>query len=69
MTTDYIDKIILYLDSTPTNSWVEIRRIAANPAQFIETIKLCIDELHMPYEFNQDYTKLRRYAPRPYSSR
>jgi len=55
-----INKLIKFMDSMPCRKYVDINEISRDSDDFIEAIKLCIDHLKLPYEFNSNYTKVRR---------
>lgn len=57
---DRLDALETLMDSMPEWQWVEIKSISKNPSLFIEAIKLLIDLDQKPYEFSNDYTKVRR---------
>jgi len=64
--TDYIDRLEKFIDKQPEGQWVDIAPLVedpSNPQRFIDAIKLLIDLDHKPYEFNANYTKIRRYEP------
>lgn len=60
---DRLDKLETLMDSTIEGRWIEIDSISKNADEFIDAIKYLIDFENKPYEFNPDYTKIRRYEP------
>lgn len=48
------------MDSTIEGRWIEIDSISKNADEFIDAIKYLIYFENKPYEFNTDYTKVRR---------
>ena len=59
-TSDYINRLIKYLDSLPLNHFILITKVATNTERFIELVKFCIQYLKKPYEFSNDYKQIRR---------
>jgi len=55
----YLLQIESFLDSKPECSWIDINKISKQPKKFIEAVKFLID-CGKPYEFNSNYTKVRR---------
>lgn len=63
---DYIDRIEKFLDRQPHGQWVDIATLvedSKNTQRFIDGVKILIDFDSKPYEFNPDYTKIRRHEP------
>ncbi len=48
------------MDSAKEGEWIKINVISNNAQEFIEAIKYLIDFDNKPYEFNGNYTKVRR---------
>lgn len=51
------------MDKQPAGRWVNIAPLVkdpTNPQRFIDAIKFLIDLDGKPYEFSNDYTKVRR---------
>lgn len=60
---DYIDRIEKFLDNQPEGQWIDIAPLVedpTNPQRFIDGVKILIDFDSKPYEFNPNYTKVRR---------
>ncbi len=57
---DRLDKLETIMDSSIEGEWIEIVAISNNAQEFIDAIKLLIDFDNKPYEFNGNYTKVRR---------
>jgi len=55
----YLLQIESFLDSKPERLYAEIAKISKKPSRFIEAVKFLID-CGKPYEFNSNYTKVRR---------
>lgn len=60
---DKLDQLIALMDQQPAGEFVPIDRLSRNAQEFIEAIKYLIDFEDKPYEFNANYTKIRRYEP------
>lgn len=61
------DKRMALLTALGIGEHLVISEIApANPALLVEVVKIAID-MGEPYEFNKDYTKVRRLDNRIYS--
>lgn len=61
--TDYIDRLEKFMDKQPEGQWIDIAPLVedpTNPQRFIDGVKFLIDFGNKPYEFNTDYTKIRR---------
>ncbi len=58
-----LDLLIALMDQQPQGEFVPIDRLSRNAKEFIEAIKYLIDFEDKPYEFNANYTKIRRYEP------
>jgi hypothetical protein len=58
---DKLDLLIALMDQQPEGEFVPIDRLSRNSEEFIEAIKYLIDFEDKPYEFNANYTKIRRY--------
>ncbi|MDD4385735.1 MAG: hypothetical protein PHD06_11230 [Bacteroidales bacterium] len=57
---DRLDKLEILMDSAKEGEWIKINVISNNAQEFIEAIKYLIDFDNKPYEFNGNYTKVRR---------
>ena len=60
---DYIDRIQEFIDRQPLGEWIIISNVVSypqNPQRFIDGVKFLIDFGNKPYEFNANYTKIRR---------
>lgn len=60
---DKLDQLIALMDQQPAGEFVPIDRLSRDSTEFIEAIKYLIDFEDKPYEFNANYTKIRRYEP------
>lgn len=60
---DKLDQLIALMDQQPEGEFVPVDRLSRNAQEFIEAIKYLIDFEDKPYEFNANYTKIRRYEP------
>jgi|GEM_PF-3400567 len=56
----YLDRIARYMDQRPADQWMSLESITKHPQRFIDAIKYLIDFENKPYEFNTNYTKVRR---------
>jgi hypothetical protein len=59
---DKLENLITLIDSQPCGVFIEISRLSNDEKQFIEAIKFLIDLRGKPYEFNSNYTKVRRIS-------
>lgn len=57
---DYINRVIKFMDATKLEDWTLIEAISTDKKRFIDAVKFCINIRSKPYEFNADYTKVRR---------
>lgn len=55
-----LNNLITLIDSTNLYEWVEIKTICFDENSFIQAVKHLIDVEKKPYEFNGNYTKVRR---------
>lgn len=58
-----LDLLIALMDQQPAGEFVPIDRLSRDTDEFIKAIKYPIDFENKPYEFNANYTKIRRYEP------
>jgi len=58
-----LDLLIALMDQQPQGEFMPIDRLSRDSTEFIEAIKYLIDFEDKPYEFNANYTKIRRYEP------
>lgn len=64
---NYIERVQKYMDSLNINMWVDIDRVSKTPQRFSDAVKFLISLLGKPYEFSNDYTKVRRIENVDYS--
>jgi len=61
-TSDKLDQLISLMNQQYKGVFIPISRLYNNKEEFIQAIKYLIDFENKPYEFNNDYTEIRRYA-------
>lgn len=57
---DYVNRVIKFMDATKQSEWTLIEAVSTDKEKFIDAVKFSIDLRKKPYEFNADYTKVRR---------
>jgi len=58
-----LDLLTDLMDQQPCGEFVDIDRLSRDKDEFIKAIKYLIDFEDKPYEFNENYTKIKRYEP------
>ena len=58
----YLTRINKFMQSQPEGEWVLLTGITKDSERFITAIKYLIDYENKCYEFNGDYTKVRRFS-------
>jgi len=58
----YLERVQNFMDKSKEDEFILIISISSDPKRFIEAIRFCIDHCNKPYEFSNDYTKVRRIS-------